>query len=423
MNDTANSVLSVKSKILTKKMVICIFTGFASGLPLYLLLQLVPAWLKSEGVSITAIGILSLTQFPYIGKFLWAPFMDQISPFGLGRRRGWMLISQLSVLLLIMAIGFCSPKLDLWLISTLSLLLTLFSATQDVALDAFRRELLADDELGLGNSIHINAYRVSGLVPGSLSLILSSFLPWSSVFIITALFMIPAIIMTLLVKEPSRLPPKPPNIESIIIKPFSEFITRHGLKSAIMVVLFILFYKLGDSMATSLATPFYLSMGYSNFDIGLIAKNAALWPSVIGALFGGVLMIKIGINRALWLFGIIQMASILGFAWLSAQGPFLTIDTLQKIWLALVIGFEALGVGLGSAAFVAFIARTTNPLYTATQFALFTSIAAIPRTLINATTGMMVDYLGWTTFFCLCTILAIPGMLLLFKVAPWNVKS
>ncbi len=419
MNNTQNTIFKT---IFTTKMLICIFTGFASGLPFYLLLQLLPAWLESEGINIKTIGAFSLTQMPYIFKFVWAPFMDNTSLFHLGRRRGWMLISQIILVLSISLLGFLSPSLNIWLIATLCFIIALFSATQDIALDAFRRELLLDNELGLGNSIHTNAYRVAGLVPGSLSLILSSYLAWHSVFIITALFMIPAIIMTLWVKEPLNQPVKNHNLEAIIIKPFSEFITRQGVKNAIIILAFIFLYKLGDSMATSLATPFYLQMGYSRLDIGWIAKNASLWPSVFGALVGGILMIKIGINRALWAFGFVQVISILGFAWLSIEGPFTTITGYQQIMLAIVIGFEALGVGLGSAAFVAFIAKTTNPLYTATQFALFTSIASIPRTLINATTGVMVEHLGWTTFFALCTILALPGMLLLIKVAPWNTQ-
>ncbi|MDF7669993.1 AmpG family muropeptide MFS transporter [Orbaceae bacterium ESL0721] len=436
--EESEAQLKERSKIFRSKMVICLFTGFASGLPFFLLIQLLPAWLESEGISIAAIGALSLTQFPYIGKFLWAPFMDRFSPLGLGRRRDWMVISQTSLLLLIITLGFCSPKWDLALISIISLTIALFSATQDIALDAFRRELLSDNELGLGNSIHINAFRLAGLVPGSLSLILSHYLDWESVFIITALFMLPAIILTIVVKEPMTIDaeakvliikePKDPNLinfnlKNIISKPFTEFINRNGVKSALLILLFIFLYKLGDSMATALATPFYLQMGYSRIDIGLIAKNASLWPSVFGALIGGALMIKIGINRALWLFGFVQLFSIFGFIWLSINGPFTTIARDELILLAIVISFEALGVGLGTAAFVAFIAKTTNPLYTATQFALFTSIAAIPRTLINATTGFMVEFLGWTTFFGLCTVLAIPGILLLYKVAPWHDKS
>ena len=416
--------VSLFKTIFSDKMLICIFTGFASGLPFYLLIQLLPAWLTSEGLDIKAIGAFSLTQLPFIFKFVWAPFMDNISLFKMGRRRGWMLLSQMLLLFIIAILGCFSPTLNIWIIAILCFIIALFSATQDIALDAFRREILLDSELGLGNSIHTNTYRIAGLVPGSLSLILSEFLPWSSVFMITALFMLPAIIMTLLVKEPiNQQMPKSRGLEDIIINPFLEFITRQGVKSAIIILAFIFLYKLGDSMATSLATTFYMKMGFSRLDIGWIAKNASLWPSVFGGIMGGILMIKIGINRALWCFGFVQVVSILGFAWLSIEGPFNEIGTNEKIMLALVIGFEALGVGLGSAAFVAFIAKTTNPLYTATQFALFTSIASIPRTIINSTTGIMVEYLGWTTFFGLCTMLAIPGMMLLFKVAPWNSKS
>ena len=421
MNKTQVSLFKT---IFSGKMLICIFTGFASGLPFYLLIQLLPAWLTSEGLDIKAIGAFSLTQLPFIFKFVWAPFMDNISLFKMGRRRGWMLLSQMLLLFIIAILGCFSPTLNIWIIAILCFIIALFSATQDIALDAFRREILLDSELGLGNSIHTNTYRIAGLVPGSLSLILSEFLPWSSVFMITALFMLPAIIMTLLVKEPiNQQMPKSRSLEDIIINPFLEFITRQGVKSAIIILAFIFLYKLGDSMATSLATTFYMKMGFSRLDIGWIAKNASLWPSVFGGIMGGILMIKIGINRALWCFGFVQVVSIFGFAWLSIEGPFNEIGTNEKIMLALVIGFEALGVGLGSAAFVAFIAKTTNPLYTATQFALFTSIASIPRTIINSTTGIMVEYLGWTTFFGLCTMLAIPGMMLLFKVAPWNSKS
>ncbi|OCL22885.1 AmpG family muropeptide MFS transporter [Gilliamella sp. wkB72] len=416
--------VSLLRTIFSTKMLICIFTGLASGLPFYLLIQLLPAWLTSEGLNIKAIGAFSLTQLPYIFKFVWAPFMDNISLFGMGRRRGWMFLTQIILLFFIAILGCFSPTLNIWIIATLCFIIALFSATQDIALDAFRQEILSDTELGLGNSIHINVYRLASLVPGSLSLILSHFLPWSSVFMVTALFMLPVIIITLLIKEPINKPiPKSHNFEDIIINPFLEFIKRKGVKSAMIILAFIFLYKLGDSMATSLATTFYMKMGFSLPDIGLIAKNAQLWPGILGGIMGGILMIKIGINRALWYFGFVQVFSILGFAWLSIEGPFNDIGVSEKIMLAIVISVESLGVGLGSAAFVAFIAKTTNPLYTATQFALFSSIASIPRTLINSTTGIMVEYLGWTNFFGLCTLLAIPGMVLLLKVAPWNKKS
>jgi MFS transporter, PAT family, beta-lactamase induction signal transducer AmpG len=403
---------TIKQVLLNKHMLICIFTGFSSGLPLYILIALLPAWLRSEGVDLKAIGLFSLIQLPFTWKFLWAPLFDRYIP-PLGRRRGWLFISQLTLILSIPCFGLWHPQFDLWTIAYLACLIAFFSASQDIILDAYRRELLLDVELGLGSAIHVNAYKIASLIPGSLSLILADHLPWSSVFLITALFMLPGIAMTLCISEPQLKDGTPKTLKAAIVEPFHEFLSRNGAQSALLVLAFIFLYKLGDSMATALATPFYLDMGFSKTEIGLVAKNAGLWPSVIGGLLGGIWMIKLGINRALWLFGIVQMLAILGFAWLATIGHNLPV-------LALVISVEALGVGLGTAAFVAFIAHTTHPLYTATQFALFTSLAAVPRTFANAATGYLVDWLGWEAFFLLCFVVAIPGMLLLFKVAPWN---
>ncbi len=408
-----------REALLNRRMLICIFTGFSSGLPLYLLLNLVPAWLYTEGISIKAIGLLALMQIPYIWKFLWSPLLDRyVLP--LGRRRGWMALTQILLLGLIAALGLLSPKADMTTIVVLATTLAFVSATQDIALDAYRRELLPERELGLGNSVHVNAYRIAGLVPGSLSLILADHLPWGEVFAITALFMLPGLLMTLAVTEKVSLGGTPKTLRQAVVEPFQEFIGRAGWREALLILAFIFLYKLGDSLCTALATPFYLAMGFAKSEIGLVAKHAGLWPAVIGGLLGGLWMVRLGINRALWLFGVVQLVSIFGFAWLAWLGPNGSIGAGQLAQLALVIGFEALGVGLGTAAFVAFIARATNPLYTATQYALFSSLAAVPRTLINSGAGYLVDNLGWFAFFLLCAVLAVPGMLLLFKVAPWH---
>ncbi len=412
--------------LFTRRMLICVATGFSSGLPLYLLLNLIPAWLYTDGVSLREIGAMTLIQLPYTWKFLWSPLLDRYSILGwkLGRRRGWMLLTQSGLLAVIAAFGLFSPRLDLSQIVGLALLLTLLSATQDIAIDAFRREILSDAELGLGNSVHVNAYRIAGLIPGSLSLILADHLPWSQVFLITALFMLPGMAMSLLVREPPiNTTAQPRNLRAAVIEPFREFIGRAGWREALAILAFIFLYKLGDSLCTALATPFYLSLGYTKTHIGLVAKHAGLWPAVIGALIGGLWMVKLGINRALWLFGVVQLLSIFGFAGLAALGSRTTVDTNDLLALASVIGFEALGVGLGTAAFVAYIARTTHPAYTATQFALFTSLAAVPRSFVNAGAGWLIEQLGWVNFFLLCAALAIPGMLLLFRVAPWNVPA
>lgn len=408
-----------KAALLNRRMLICIFTGFTSGLPLYILISLLPAWLRTEGVDLKAIGLFALIGLPFTWKFLWAPLFDRFVP-PLGRRRGWLLLIQVPLLISLALFGQLHPQMDLWTIAYLASLVAFFSASQDIVLDAYRRELLPDIELGLGNAIHVNAYKIAGLVPGALSLILADHLPWEGVFIITALFLLPGIAMTLMVSEPQLARGAPRTLRAAVVEPFHEFITRNGWQSALLILSFIFFYKLGDSMATALATPFYLDMGFTKTEIGLVAKNAGLWPSVIGGLLGGVWMIRLGINRALWLFGALQMVAILGFAWLAWLGPQTSADAAHLTALAVVIGIEAFGVGLGTAAFVAYIAHTTHPLYTATQFALFTSLAAVPRTVVNASTGYMVETLGWPIFFIACFFLAIPGMLLLIKVAPWG---
>ncbi|MBV32761.1 MAG: AmpG family muropeptide MFS transporter [Porticoccaceae bacterium] len=408
---------TIWQSLFNRRMLICTFTGFSSGMPLYLLITLIPAWLRSEGVGLEEIGLFALIGLPYTWKFFWAPALDRYSPtfygFNLGIRRSWMLLTQLALFIFICILGSMNPQLNLWSVAYLCMFIAFLSATQDISIDAYRRQILPDHELGLGNSIHVNAYRISGLIPGSLALILSDFLPWSTVFLITGAFMLISVGFTLIISEPPVSEKQPEALQRAIIEPFQEFFTRQPIRTAILILAFMLFYKLGDSMATALATPFYIDLGFTNTQIGLVAKHAALWPMIFGGIAGGIIMIKIGINRALWIFGFIQIISILGFAILARIG--------EGLWLlGLIISFEYLGVGLGTAAFVAFIARTTNPAFAATQLALFTALTALPRTLFNSTAGILVDTLGWEYFFYLCTLLAMPGMLLLLIVAPWH---
>jgi MFS transporter, PAT family, beta-lactamase induction signal transducer AmpG len=396
-------------------MLICIFTGFSSGMPLYVLFQLVPVWLTKGGVSLAEIGLFALVGIPYAWKFLWAPMMDRYIPPFLGRRRGWMLVTQIALLLSIGFLGALQPGVSTWLVAWLAVAVAIFSASQDIVLDAYRREILSDEELGIGNAIHVQAYRISSLIPGSFSIILATHLPWASVFWITAGFMLIGVAMCLMVTEPESELPVGTSFRQAMISPFNEYLARRGWKGLLLVLGFMVLYKLGDNMATALSMPFYLDLGFSMSEIGWVAKHAALWPAVFGGLVGGLIMVRLGINRALWLFGVVQLVSILGFALLASVGA--------KLWLlAAVIAFEYLGVGMGTAAFTAFIARETSRVYAAAQFALFTALAAVPRTLVNASTGIIVEKIGWVDFFYMCTIIAIPGMVLLIWVAPWNTQ-
>lgn len=410
---------SVLRQIFSKKMAICIITGFGSGMPLFVLLNLLSAYLAKEGLNLKVIGAMSLIMFPYTWKFLWAPFVDRYTLFKGGRRKSWMLVTALLLTIAIGLMGLTPPKESIAFISLIAFFVAFISATQDIVLDAYRREILTDNELGLGNSIFVNSYKVSSLVPGGLSLILADFIAWDMVFIITALFMLPNVLLALFIKEP-QVSVKQRSLKEAVVDPFKEFIQRRGIKAALICVLFVFLYKLGDSMAVALATPFYIDLDYDLTTIGIVVKNVGLWSTVIGGLAGGVIMLKIGINRALWLFGLVQLVTILGFVLLAYMGR---SGTPSILILSTVVCAEFLGAGLGTAAFVSYIARETNPLYTATQIALLTSLSAVPRTFCNATTGFLVEALGWERFFMLCTVLAIPGMLLLFYVAPFNQKD
>ena len=410
--------------IFTRQMLICIFTGFSSGLPLFFIIQLLPAWLLSYGLTVKTIAAFSLTQLPYVFKFLWAPLLDRYSLVpALGRRRSWMLLTQLGLLVAIAAYAVLDPQVQLKYVVLLSITVAFLSATQDVAVDAFRREILTDKELGLGNSIHVNAYKIAGFVPGALSLILADHFPWQTVFVFTALFMLPGVLMSFMVSEPEASKAAPRTLLSSVVEPFKEFFMRQGWKMALFVLGFMLLYKLGDSMATALQSTFVLKMGFSKTDLGTINKGIGLISSIIGGIVAGIWMLRLGINKALWVFGVIQALAILAFAVLAHYGPFTQIGPFERTLLAVVIASETFGMSLGTMAFVAFIARTTNPAYTALQLALFTSLTAVPRSFINASTGWLVERMGWESFFYLCMLLAIPGMLMLFKIAPWHEEN
>lgn len=373
-------------------------------------------WLADSKISVTDIGLFSLAQMPYTLKFLWAPVVERYFFAPLGRRRSWMLGTQLLLVLSMISLGWIDPALSLGLVFVVALLLAFASSTQDVVIDAYRRELLVTDaELGLGNSVSVQVYRISGFVPGSLGFILADHVSWSTNFMIMAGFMMVGVITTLLIREAIKEPLVPPTFKEAVVAPFREFFNRRGMRYALVFLAFLFFYKLGDSMATTLSTTFYKSLGFTGTQIGLIAKNAGFWPALIGGMLGGLLIVKIGINKGLWFFGVVQMVTILGFALLAEIGN-------NPWWLALVIAMEYLGVGLGTAAFVGFIARETSVALAATQFALFTAITSMPRVLTGPAAGYFVETIGWTQFFLLCTVLALPGMLLLLWVAPFRDK-
>ncbi len=399
--------------IFSRRMFVSFLMGFACGLPLLLTSTVLQAWMKKAGIDLTIIGLMALVGLPYTLKFIWAPFLDRFTLSFLGRRRGWLLIAQIALVFSIAGLGFTNPAQNPVIMVLAAVFVTFFSASQDIVVDAYRREDLADEELGLGSSFYINGYRVGMLLASGGGLILADHLSFKMVYLIMAACMLPAIITTLLTPEPAISAGTPKTLREAIVEPLIEYFSR---ENAVLILTFILLYKIGDSMASAITTPFYLDIGFSMTEIGTIVKIFGFWATIAGSLIGGLLMLRLGINRSLWVFGLLQAISTAGFAVLARIGYSLPA-------LSGVIAFENLTGGMGTAAYAAFMGSITNKKFTATQYALLSSLMGVPRVLASAPTGFLAKHMGWENFFIGCVLIAIPGMLLLLKFAPWNPKG
>ena len=386
------------------RMLVALLMGFASGLPLLLTGSVLQAWLKDGGVDLASIGVFALAGLPYTLKFLWSPLFDRYAPPLFGRRRGWLLVIQPALAVALFALSFAHPATGqlLW-ISAAALLVAFFSATQDIVIDAYRRESLTDDELGLGSALYVNGYRVGMLLAGGGGLILADLIGFGPMYRLMAVIMAACILVTLLAPEPPLAEGRPTTLMEAVFLPFRDYFTRDG---AWLALAFILFYKIGDTMASAMTTPFYLDLGYSKTEIGTVVKLFGFWATIAGGTLGGIWILRIGLNRALWLFGLGQMVSTLGFVVLAGLAP-------TAVALATVVALENFTAGLGTAAFVGFMAALTDRRFTATQYALLSSLMGVPRVLASAPTGWLAEWLGWQGFFLLCTLIAIPGLMLL----------
>jgi len=404
---------TILSLICSRRMLVALIMGFACGLPLLLTISVLQAWMKEEGVDLTVIGMMALVGLPYTVKFLWAPFLDRFIPPFLGRRRGWLLVAQLALICSIAGLGLTNPGNNPWMVAIVAFLVTFFSASQDIVVDAYRREDLSDKELGLGSSLYINGYRVGMLLASGGGLIMSDYMPFSLVYMIMAACMLPGVFTTLLTQEPEMPAGTPRTIKEAVLDPLVEYFSR---QSALWMLAFILLYKIGDTMASAMTIPFYLDIGFSKTEIGAVVKLFGFWATIAGSLIGGVIMLRQGINRSLWVFGFLQAISTACFAILAQIGH--SVPALSA-----VIAFENFSSGMGTAAYAAFMASITNKKFTATQYALLTSLMGVPRVLASAPTGFLAKNIGWESFFIACTLIAIPGILLLLKFAPWNSKQ
>ncbi|MCB2145971.1 MAG: AmpG family muropeptide MFS transporter [Deltaproteobacteria bacterium] len=393
------------SAVINRRMVVALVMGFSCGLPLLLTLSVLQAWMKEAGIDLTTIGLMSLVGLPYTLKFFWSPVFDRYTLPLMGRRRGWLLVSQLSLMAALIWLGFSNPVAHPELLAVAALAVAFFSASQDIVVDAYRREDLPDHELGLGSSLYINGYRVGMLLASGGGLILADHMPFSRVYLIMALCLLPGVITTLLTPEP-RVASFPATLTAAVVDPLVEYFNR---ENALWILAFILMYKIGDTMAAAMTTPFYLDIGFSKTQIGAVVKLFGFWATVSGTIFGGIIMIRLGILPSLWIFGILQAVSTAGFALLAAIGPNLTA-------LSAVIAFENLSGGMGTAAYAAYMASITDKRFTATQYALLTSLMGIPRVLASAPTGYMATIMGWPGFFIFCTLIALPGLLLIMRI-------
>lgn len=393
------------------RMAVVMVMGFSSGLPLALTASgsVFQAWMTSENVDLTLIGIFSLVGLPYSLKFLWSPILDRYVPPFLGRRRGWMVIAQLGLMIALICMAFSNPAANPFLVAFLALCVAFFSASQDILVDAYRVEVLNDSELGAGAAVYILGYRIAMLVSGALALMLADHIPWRWVYLVMAFTMLVGVLAAVTAPEPEVKEKPPSNLKEAVVLPFLEYFRRRG---AIEMLAFILLYKLDVVMTLAMTTPFMLQLGFTKTDIGAVTKGFGMVATIAGAFVGGSILAKAGIKRSLWLFGILQGASTFTFMLLARAGHHYPI-------MVSAITLENFCSGMGTSAFAAFMMSICNKKFTATQYALLSSLMALTRVVVGAPTGFLAKSLGWEFYYVICMLAAIPGLLILTRYDRW----
>ena len=479
-----NATKSLLQVFQSRKMAALLLLGFSSGLPLFLTSRTLQVWMTEENVDLGVIGLFAIVALPYSLKFLWSPLLDRFVPPFMGRRRGWLVISQVGLLIAIAAMALQKPAQDVQVLQLLAfnaLVITFLSATQDIAGDAYRTDVLKPQELETGASVWVLGYRLALLVTSFLALVLADYLPWNIVYLLMAAFMGVGILTSFWAPEApeenlqnrshlsakdvilllfiillvagllsgvltgyiplnvfywivavvigawlitSFLLPKqtlindlenrpPQSLQDAVVLPFQEYFQRFGLAQGSLILAFILLYKLGDALVGNMANPFLVDINFSKTQIGAIQGGMGFLATTVGVLAGGAILTKLGINRCLWIFGILQLLSNFGYYALAIAGK---NDSL----LVLAINLENFCAGLVTVVTVAFLMSLCNHNFTTTQFALFSSLTAISRDILSAPAGELAKATGWATFFLITVIVALPGLLLLPFVAPWN---
>jgi PAT family beta-lactamase induction signal transducer AmpG len=388
------------------------FLGISSGLPLLLTGSTLQAWMTDQKVDLTLIGIFAFVKTPYTLKFLWSPLVDRFRIPRLPRRKGWIVCTQIALFFAILLLAQADPLNSPWWTAALALAVSLCSATQDIVIDAFRIESFPGKFLGLASAIHTTGYRVGMIIAGAGALVLADILPWSGVYQIMAGMLALGIVGTLLVPEKEFAISLPKSLRESVIEPFRDFFQQRG---ALVMLLFILLYKIGDNMAANMNVTFILSQGYTKTEYAAIAKGLGMLATIVGGILGGALLLRIGIMKSLIGFGVLQALSTAAFSALDGTGH-------SEFTLSWVMAFENLASGMGSAAYLAFMGSLISVRFTATQFALMSSLMAVSGSLFAMPTGFMAKHMGWSGFYVFCALIAVPGLLMLPKIARFRAQ-
>jgi len=389
----------------SRRIAVITFLGFSSGLPLALTGGTLQAWMAVSGVDLRTIGIFALVGLPYTLKFFWSPLMDRFVPPWLGRRRGWILITQFSLVVGIAAMAFSSPQHAPLFLAALALIVAFMSASQDIVIDAYRTDVLREQERGVGAAVFVMGYRIATLVSGALALVLSDHIGWQNTYLLIACVMGIGMLSTLFAPEPAEQVIPPKSMKEAVWGPMTDYFSRN---SAWLLLLLIILYKLGDAYAGALTTAFLIrGIGFSVSEVGTINKGLGFASLIIGAMVGGTLMLRLRLFRSLLIFGLLQAISNLSFMALAWAGK-------SYGMLVFAVAFENFSGGMGTAAFVSLLMAMCNHRYTATQYAFLSSLAALGRIFISPTSGFLVESIGWASFFFVTFLTALPGLLLLW---------
>jgi PAT family beta-lactamase induction signal transducer AmpG len=410
---TTQSVLQVFQ---SRKMAALLFLGFASGLPYNLTRDTLSAWITVEGLKLSTIGwFVGLANAPATLKFLWSPLVDRFVPPFLGRRRGWMVLTQLALIVAIAAMALQKPAQALQLLAINAIAIAFLSATQDIAIDAYRTDVLEEREVGAGVAIWVMGYRIALLLTGALALRWAEQFSWSIVYLLIAALMGIGLLSAISAPEPvsDDASTAPETLWDAVYLPFMDFFQRSGILRGAFILVFIVLYKLGDYLAANMTTPFLVKTGFSLSAIGDIKGGMGLVATIVGGLAGGAILSKIGINRSLWVFGGLQAVSNLAYFSLALVGRSYPL-------MVLTVNIENFCAGLGTAGFLGFLMSLCNPRFSATQYALLSSLVAVSREVFASPGGAIAQSTGWPLFFFLTFLVALPGLFLLPVFAPWN---